>query len=128
MMSVRLNGITLFLSLLALLVAGCNLQPITPTPTLAPPTFEPLPPAADPITDPLAATVLPNGGVSPNPNCPTTPPGWITYIVEPGDSLGLLASQTESTVQELVDGNCLVNPDQIEVGSIIFLPRQPVIG
>jgi LysM repeat protein len=50
------------------------------------------------------------------------------YTVEPGDSMGLLAEQTSSTIQELVAGNCLNNADQIFVGQVLYLPRQPVIS
>jgi hypothetical protein len=63
-----------------------------------------------------------------NPDCSATPPGWIPYTVEPGDSMGLLAEQTSSTIQELTLGNCLDNPDQLFVGQVIYLPRQPVIA
>jgi hypothetical protein len=65
---------------------------------------------------------------APNPNCAATPSGWISYTVEPGDSMGLLADQTSSTIQELVTGNCLDNADQIFVGQVLYVPRQPVIG
>ena len=49
------------------------------------------------------------------------------YTVEPGDSLGLLAQQTSSSISEIVAGNCLENPDQIEVGQVLYLPAQPVV-
>jgi hypothetical protein len=42
--------------------------------------------------------------------------------------MGLLADQTASTIEELVIGNCLDNPDQIFVGQVIYLPRQPVVS
>lgn len=107
--------------------AACNLDRITPTPVPLPTDVPPLAlPTTDPLTtDPFAATAVP---AAVNPNCPTTPPTWISYTIEPGDSLGLLAGQTDSTVDELVQGNCLDNPDQIEVGAVIFLPRAPVIS
>jgi hypothetical protein len=110
-----------------LLTAACNLIATSDLPTAAPlATNVPLIMTATPLgAAPFGATALPAG--SPNPNCPTTPPGWVPYTVEPGDSLGLLASQTDSTVQDLVNGNCLANGDSIEVDAIIYLPKTPVV-
>ena len=112
------------LAFMGLLLAGCNLQMQRPTPTTPP-------------NAPLITTLAPNGGIPPpafpavqgtpiNPGCPATPSTWITYTVEPGDSLGLLAEQTSSSIDELVAGNCLGNPDELFVGQLIYLPRQPV--
>jgi hypothetical protein len=105
--------------LLLCTLLACNLtnEPPTPTPQ---PTFTPQPPVQLPFATSTSS-------VSPNPNCATTPPGWIAYTVEPGDSMSLLAIQTDSTIDELVAGNCLPNPDTIEVGTVMYLPRQPVI-
>lgn len=111
---------------LAVLVAGCNLSRRTPTPRVQPTATFVAPltaPTQDPA-NPLDATAVP---AAINPNCPTTPPTWVQYTVEPGDSLGLLAQQTDSFVSDLVEGNCLDNPDQIEVGQVIYLPTTPVI-
>ncbi len=119
MISVR--GCWKWLALLALI--ACNVTRALPTPTVAPVIITPTPfLPADELQQP-AVTQEPA-----NPNCPATPPGWIPYTVEPGDSMGLLAEQTDSTIQELVAGNCLDNPDQIFVGQVIYLPRQPVIS
>lgn len=105
-----------------LLMAGCNLAPVTPTPL---PTNTPIPlPTINPGLNQLPLATQP----PPNPNCASTPAGWIPYVVEAGDSLGLLASQTESTVDELTVGNCLQTADSILLGDTIYLPRQPVIS
>jgi hypothetical protein len=106
----------IFLTLLA-----CNLTRALPTPT-PPPTLPPTPP---PLEDEFQPSLTEE---SVNPDCPATPPGWIPYTVEPRDSMGLLAEQTSSTIQELVAGNCLDNADQIFVGQVLYLPRQPVIS
>ena len=114
------------LALVGLLLAGCNLQRQRPTPTTAP-------------NAPLITTLAPNGGIPPpefpvvqgtpiNPDCPATPSTWIIYTVETGDSLGLLAEQTSSSIDELVAGNCLSNPDALFVGQVIYLPSQPVVS
>jgi len=97
---------------------GCNVTRAVPTPL---PTLTPLPPVDQPPVVVVTQEVV-------NPNCPATPPGWIPYTVEPGDSMGLLADQTDSTIEELVAGNCLDNPDQIFVGQELYLPRQPVVS
>jgi hypothetical protein len=115
---------------IALALVACNLTTAPPTPTVAPATEIPLfLPSVTPfanlgVTTPFA-TGVPVEGV--NPNCPI-PPGWITYTVEPGDSMGLLAQQTDSTIAELTQANCLDNADQIFVGQVLYLPRTPVIS
>ncbi len=103
--------------LVLLTLLACNLTRALPTPT-PPPTLPPTPP---PLLDEPAVNEEPV-----NPDCAATPAGWIPYTVEPGDSMGLLAEQTSSTIQELVAGNCLDNPDQIFVGQVLYVPRQPV--
>lgn len=107
-------------SVVALLIAGCNLQEVTPT---AVPT--PMPPAT--FAPALDTTAVPQS--PPNPNCAQTPPGWIPYVVEAGDTLSLLASQTDSTVDELVVGNCFESAEvSLFLDTTIYLPRPPVIG
>lgn len=114
---------------IALALAACNLSTAPPTPTLAPATQIPLfVPSVTPLINlgtQSSATSAPVEGA--NPNCPI-PPGWITYTVEPGDSMGLLADQTDSTIAELTQANCLDNADQIFVGQVLYLPRTPVIS
>lgn len=114
---------------IALALAACNLSTVPPTPTVAPATATPFFfPSPTPLLDPGGTsptiTSLPEGA---NPNCPI-PPGWITYTVEPGDSMGLLAQQTNSTIAELTQANCLDNADQIFVGQVLYLPRRPVVS
>ena len=110
------------LLLVALTFTACNLtrNPPTPTPFPATATFVPLgiPSGLTPVGSPIP----------PNPNCATTPPGWIPYVVEQGDTLGLLAQQTDSTIQDLVAGNCMDNADSLIQDTTIYVPKQPVIG
>jgi hypothetical protein len=113
--------IRLIMMLMLLLTAACNLtlgSPVTPT---APPTLPPII-----ITSPPD----PNAAQPPqiNPDCPATPFNWIPYIVEPGDSLSLLAEQTTSTVNDLMAGNCLASADEIFVGQTLYLPTVPVVA
>jgi hypothetical protein len=109
------------LVMMLLVMLGCNLtarQPTTPTPPPTTPLITTLPPDAN-LAQPPAEPI--------NPNCPVTPFDWITYTIEPGDSLSLLAEQTSSSIDDLVAGNCMSNADEIFVGQVIYLPRQPVI-
>jgi len=117
--------------LIGLALAGCNLRLGQPTPVGAP-LITTLPPGIDTPPD---LNIPPDSNFAPvqpgtpiNPDCPTTPSTWIVYTVETGDSLGLLAEQTSSSIDELVAGNCLANPDELFVGQVIYLPRQPVIS
>jgi LysM repeat protein len=61
---------------------------------------------------------------TPDPTC-TPPAGWQPYIVVVGDTLGVLAIRTFSTVAELVSANCIVTPDLIYAGQTLYLPRAP---
>lgn len=112
----------------ALLLVACNLSTAPPTPTVAPATQIPLFfPSVTPIPN-VGTGTTPSAPVEgANPNCPI-PAGWITYTVEPGDSMGLLAQQTESSIAELTQANCLDNADQIFVGQVLYLPRTPVVS
>ncbi len=103
-------------SLMAVLVAGCNLTMAPPTPTITPT----LPPTFAVPASPLPVDVTPV-----NPNCSATPQNWLPYVIVEGDNLSALAEETGTTVNELVINNCLDNPDEIFAGFIIFLPALP---
>lgn len=119
------------LAMFALALVACNLSTAPPTPTVSPATEIPLFfPSVTPFPN-LIGGVTPNAPNVPvegaNPNCPL-PPGWITYTVESGDSMGLLAQQTDSSIPELTQANCLDNADQIYVGQVLYLPRAPIVS
>lgn len=79
------------------------------------------------------ATILPRGSTggtgstngSTGAGC-TPRSDWVPYVVKAGDSLSLLAASANSTVADLVAGNCLPNPDQIDVGQTIYLPSATI--
>lgn len=128
MNGVRNLGTIAVVLALVVALAGCNLsrrQPATrapqPTATFTAPLTSP---TLDPA-NPFGATAVP---AVVNPNCAATPPNWVQYTIEPGDSLGLLAEQTNSSISEIVAGNCMENPDQIEIDQVIYLPTTPVIS
>jgi len=54
---------------------------------------------------------------------PTIPTAYITYVVKPGDTLYLIAQRFGVTVNRLVEINNIANPDQIEVGQQLLIPR-----
>lgn len=54
-------------------------------------------------------------------------PAKIVYIVQPGDSLYKIACRYKTTIEALVEYNNIQNPDYIEVGQKIIIPRK-IIG
>lgn len=57
---------------------------------------------------------------------PCTPrTDWATYTVQHGNTLATIAAQVGSNTTELVNANCLSNPDQIFVGQELYVPRLP---
>ncbi len=87
----------------------------TPSPTG---TSSPTPSNTPPQTL-TPAMVAPTGCV------PTAPEGWIEYNIRQGDTLSALAANTGTTVDELLDVNCIDDPRSLRVGQELLLPRQP---
>ena len=54
-------------------------------------------------------------------------PAKIVYIVQPGDTLYKIACRYKTTIEALVEYNNIPNPDYIEVGQKIIIPRK-IIG
>jgi LysM repeat protein len=52
----------------------------------------------------------------------TVPPGQRFYTIKPGETLGVIATSFEVTVQSIVDLNGLANPDAIQAGQTIEIP------
>jgi LysM repeat protein len=68
--------------------------------------------------------------VPPVTAAPTRPPcrpplNWIKYIVQPGDTLFSLAARTQTTVNALVQANCLGSNARIYAGQELWLPYLP---
>jgi hypothetical protein len=57
-------------------------------------------------------------------NC-TVRSDWQPYTIQAGDTIGVLAINTSTAIEDIVIGNCLTNPDIIEVGQVVYVPRQP---
>jgi LysM repeat protein len=112
---------------------------LVPTSTLRPPpTFEPptQTPSFTPIPSPTPTATLdmmfsvPNlrGAETPTP---TSTPGceprkdWkLTYTVQRDDALALIADRYNTTVQALVEANCLDNPNLIVIGQELRVPGE----
>lgn len=101
-------------------------QAPTPTNTNTP---EPSAPTATntPLVVVITATPAP---ASPTPEpaaqgtCPNTPPDWVPYTVQTGETLNSLAERTNSSVFDLQQANCLQS-FTIRPGQEIFLPFTP---
>jgi len=86
----------------------------------------------DPITSNIntgSTIMLPNAGMqipTPTPVSNTAPGTRITYMVLPGDSLGLIAGKWNSTVDAIVKANPDVLPDKEETllypGMLLIVP------
>lgn len=48
---------------------------------------------------------------------------WPTYTIRQGDTLSTIASRAGTDLSTLVTGNCLANPDLIEVGQVLRVPN-----
>ncbi|NJL55688.1 LysM peptidoglycan-binding domain-containing protein [bacterium] len=80
---------------------------ILPTPTLLP------------VTD------LPPGLSTPDSTVCIPPVNWVTYVVQPGDTLFSIGLAVRSSVNELRSTNCLPDVDRILVGDVLYVPRSP---
>ena len=97
------------LTLLSLSTAGCEGPQVAVDPRWTPAVV-----IVTPATDGVAAEA------SPTPlNIPTT-----TYRIKPGENLTQIARRYGLTVEELAALNGLENPNRIEVGQEIKVPRR----
>ncbi len=127
---------SLVLILLGLGVQACRpLSPtFTPIPTPSPTATLPTEKVAmvtpaiatstQPAVTPSPATPTPTATLPP---CGTPPAGWVTYIVQPGDALSVLAQVTGISQELLMQANCLTKTD-ILVGQRLYLPGRPTPG
>jgi nucleoid-associated protein YgaU len=76
-------------------------------------------PGLPPTWTPPAAVEL----ATPVPLPGTTPTSTITYVIQPGDTLGQIAARYGVTVAELARLNSISNIDRIEVGDTLLIPQ-----
>ncbi len=113
----------------AMILGGC--RPLLPTPTPRPPSATPPMTAkvalATPVTAIASLAVITPSTPTPTatfPPCGTPPAGWITYLVQPGDTLSQLAQWAGVSVDILARGNCLSSTD-LRAGQRLYLPSPP---
>jgi LysM repeat protein len=75
------------------------------------PTDTPLPPSAPPTDTPLPPTA-------------TAPSDHVDYTVQKGDILKLIAQKYGVTVADILAVNQIANPDSLNVGSVIHIPKK----
>ena len=76
------------------------------------------------LTQTAMATATATATVTPSPaaDCTSTrPPGWVTYTIKFGDALSPLATQTGTTVERVMEVNCL-DSILLSVGQVLYLP------
>jgi LysM repeat protein len=105
-------------------------QTLTPRPTITG-TNTPTRTGTATLRPTVTATRTPLPTQRPSTNTPTgcvvvQPSGWITYRVEPGDTLSGLAVETDTTLEKVIQVNCIANPSILIVGQTLFLPMIPV--
>lgn len=111
-------------------------SPATDTPTAAPlpptatftsiPTPLPPPPSPTPIiviVTPTPLPALPTQAPAAGGAC-QPPPSWVSYVVQPGDTLDSLAARSGMSVFELQQVNCL-SAFNLKVGQTLYLPVTP---
>lgn len=78
----------------------------------------------------MPPTTIPPTTIPPTTMPPTTPPpvtappcqSKLFWLVEPGDTIYLVASQTNTTVTKLIQLNPHLNPNNLQPGDRICLP------
>jgi LysM repeat protein len=65
--------------------------------------------------------------VTPSPTCAPPPQGWVTYVVQKGDTLPSLAQSLHTTEYMLRLANCLQS-DILIPGQLLYVPRLPAGG
>jgi len=114
----------LALLLLALAAVAC----VRDTPEVIVITATFLPEEATSIGSLPLATALP-AGQSTQISFPTAlPQGQPTfYVVQPGDTLTIIAEENGTTIETLLEINDIANPDTLFVGQTIELPSTPLV-
>jgi len=65
----------------------------------------------------------PTPSSSPSPAATPTPTKPVTYTVQAGDTLSAIAQEQDVPLEVLADANDLADPDVLQVGQILIIPR-----
>jgi LysM repeat protein len=116
-MIIALISVGLILGALAVALAeGYGKTPTNPTPSGdIPPT------SAQPYVPPSAVDTLPPAPSIPPPTSCPKPAGWVSYIVQSGDSLDSLAQRYRISAESILLSNCLPS-NALQVGMYISVP------
>ncbi|HHN94131.1 MAG TPA: LysM peptidoglycan-binding domain-containing protein, partial [Anaerolineae bacterium] len=133
----RKHPLPIVLMLLIPLLAACS-RPATPSPATAPlpdltgggwNVTATAPPAAPPTVSPTAAVTpspaypgLYDTTPTPDPTVAAPTSGLESHIVQPGETLSLIAAVYGCTVEEIVAANGLPNADTISIGQTLYIP------
>ena len=96
----------------------------TPTPSRTP-TVTPSVTASATATPTATRTPSSTPTLPANVCAPVAPAGWVTYFVQPGDTLSGLAASTSATLAQVLEPNCLTMTSVLLAGQRLFLPRLP---
>lgn len=101
--------------------------PPTVTPTLTPSPAPTRTPGASPATHetavPTSPAAQPGAASAPEEMGCAVREDWVSlYTIQRGDTLSRIAQRFDLALSELQEGNCIVNPDQIQAGQILYLP------
>ncbi|MCF8002379.1 MAG: DUF3794 domain-containing protein [Halanaerobiales bacterium] len=75
------------------------------------------------VTERIRVPIITQIRERPVEEVPPTEEGFITYNVSSGDTLYLIAQRFGTTIQRLVEINNIVDPEQLEVGQQLLIPR-----
>ncbi len=95
--------------------------PITPTAT-ATQTETPVPPTE---TATATAVVVEATATTAVTCVQQRPFGWIEHRVQAGESISVLAQQGNSTVQQILDANCLTRNSVLSINQFLYIPPPP---
>lgn len=99
-------------------------SPMIPSSALDTPTPEGVnPPSVEGEEAPdVEVAATPSGLITPTAFALNDPSQSCTYIIQPGDTLGRIATRAGSTVNEIMAMNNITNPNRISPGQEVYLP------
>jgi len=128
-----LNGLMIGVVSLVLIMGGFSLamaegglaSSATETPTTtASPTLTPTLTTTPTASPSPTATHTPTATPTPPANC-LPPSGWVPVTVQPGETLESLALQYQTTVDALIQANCLTSSVPPPPGTVLYVPALP---